>query len=143
MTSTFYPIVTNFHRGTIFEFRAGYCIISGILVYWGTIQPESMMIEHVLSLDIEATFDGGGAPCYVVKCETKRGVIYEYPEKFYGEDGHRAAERFISRVQRAGIIQPERWDYFRAIYGSQAWIDDGHEDAQVEREYMDDLHGTW
>lgn len=101
------------------------------------------MIEQVLKLDTEATFDGGGAPCYAVTCETKRGVIYEYPEKFYGEQGHAAAYRFISRVQRAGVIQPERWDYVRAIYGSQAWIEDGHEEAQAEREYEDDMNGTW
>ena len=93
------------------------------------------MSERVLMVEVEAAFDGGGAPCYVVECETKRGNLLRYPVKFYGEDGNRRAHKFAGQVQRVGVVDPSRWEFIRAIYGSAAYVEDGHEMADIEAEY--------
>lgn len=96
------------------------------------------MSERVLRTDVEAGFDVNGAPCHVVTCETKRGNLLEYPTKFYGEAGARRAERFAAQVQNVGVVDLGKWDFIRAIYGSIAYADDGHEFQQMEREWEED-----
>jgi len=48
-----------------------------------------------------------------------------------------AAERFRDRVAERGTIDLTHWAYWRTVYGSTAYVLDGHEDAQVERERLD------
>ena len=97
------------------------------------------MSERVLMVEVEAAFDGGGAPCYVVECETKRGNLLRYPVKFYGEMGSRKAHRFATQVQNVGVVDLSRWEFIRAIYGSEAYVEDGHEMADIEAEYRDEM----
>jgi len=45
-----------------------------------------------------------------------------------------AAKRFRDRVADRGSIDLTHWRYWRTVYGSNAYVLDGHEDAWRERE---------
>mgnify|MGYP003147516636 CR=1 FL=1 len=54
----------------------------------------------------------------------------------------------VRRVREAGEINEEHWPGYRAPYGTQAWLDDGCEEAQIweERyglEAMNHEFGGW
>lgn len=48
-----------------------------------------------------------------------------------------AAQRFRDRVLARGTINLNHWAYWRTVYGSDAYVLDGHEEAQWQREMME------
>lgn len=58
-------------------------------------------------------------PIWIIQATTAAGEVYNHPVSFPIEARFRA-ERFARRVSEAGSIDPEIWDFYRTVYGSEA-----------------------
>jgi len=75
--------------------------------------------------------------CWVVEVFTPCGELYVHRSDFpWSAAGKVKADALAARVAAAGDIDPDHWDYVRDMYGSQAWVEGGHEERQIEDEKM-------
>ncbi len=92
------------------------------------------MAEAVETVEVVTLFGEG----FEVRCETVRGEVLRYPVMFRGIGGWHRAYRLRDRVRVAGVVNPVRWDLVRTIYGSDAYVENGCEFDQLEREWLAD-----
>jgi len=75
----------------------------------------------------------------VVVVEDARGELFTYNGRdplvhfTFGED-FEAAEKLAARIREAGKVRGEFWRYWRTVYGSTAYQEDGLEELAAQRE---------
>lgn len=73
-------------------------------------------------------------PFVVVEATTKPGGVYRYAHRELDES---EAATLVTRIEEAGKINPEHWEYWRTAYGSEAYFANDVEGqvADLERAY--------